>query len=527
MNFETDKTLFYYGVGALGVLLLLRKIFQYGSRPKGFPPGPPTIPILGNILQMPTKNFHLEFQKLAQQFGPILSMKLGGQTLVLLNDPTVVRDLIEKRSSNYSYRPDLYIRHFGENLNIAFRNNDDIWRRQRKTYHVRLNVKSADNYLPYQASDAVSHVQRYTASISTALLYGWRTPVTNTGYVKDLLEWMDVTSEAANFQLVDFYAFLRPFYHWLPYWLVSNKRKLHHLQQLEDRVFNQLLNRAKESIEAGQNSPSFIRDMLLDTSEDRLSDKQIAHNAAHGFGAAMDTSANTILGFIKAMVLFPEVQMKAQEEIDSVIGLGLIPTWDDRKDLPYIRGVVEETLRWAPSPLSAAVPHSAKAEDVYNGMTIPQGSMVMMNVWTLNHQGLKNPRDFDPLRHNTDTTLTENNAINQDSTKRLHFTFGAGRRVCPGFHVAERNLFIAISRILWGFTITSAIDAQGQPVPINRDAVTPGLIVRPEDFECTITPRSPGHKTLIENLWKESEKNLDSEGNFTPAFIDSVFGARK
>lgn len=72
----------------------------------------------------------------------------------------------------------------------------------------------------------------------------------------DISKWMDVTSEAANFQLVDFYAFLRPFYHWLPYWLVSNKRKLHHLQQLEDRVFNQLLNRAKESIETGQNSPS-------------------------------------------------------------------------------------------------------------------------------------------------------------------------------------------------------------------------------------------------------------------------------
>lgn len=87
------------------------------------------------------------------------------------------------------------------------------------------------------------------------------------------------------------------------------------------------------------------------------------------------------------------------------------------------------------------------------------------------------------MRQSGDTTLTENNAINQDSPKRLHFTFGAGRRVCPGFHVAERNLFLAISRILWGFNIKPARDSNGTPVPINRDAVTPGLIVRPEDFE--------------------------------------------
>lgn len=91
--------------------------------------------------------------------------------MFLLNDPNVVRDLIEKRQGNYSVRPDLWVRSFGDNLNIAFReyglhfvltcvttvlmalpltSNDEVWRRQRKIYHVRLNVKSADRYLPYQ-----------------------------------------------------------------------------------------------------------------------------------------------------------------------------------------------------------------------------------------------------------------------------------------------------------------------------------------------------------------------------------------
>lgn len=103
-------------------------------------------------------------------------------------------------------------------------------------------------------------------------------------------------------------------------------------------------------------------------------------------------------------------------------------------------------------------------------------------MWTLNHNGLENSRDFDPLRQSAETTQVESNAINPDSGKRLHFTFGAGRRVCPGFHVAERGLFIALSRMLWGFNFEGIRDANGQLEKIDRDAVTDGFIVRPKPF---------------------------------------------
>lgn len=121
----------------------------------------------------------------------------------------------------------------------------------------------------------VEHVQRYTASVSTAILYGWRTPKTGTGYVTDLLtvwdaarwsnfltkwtdtqQWMTVTSEAVNFNLVDFYPFLRKPFDILPHWLLPGKRKLYELQKLEDRVFFDLLYRAKAKLAAGNAYPS-------------------------------------------------------------------------------------------------------------------------------------------------------------------------------------------------------------------------------------------------------------------------------
>ncbi|OAG35272.1 hypothetical protein AYO21_10543 [Fonsecaea monophora] len=473
-----------------------------------------------------------------------MSLKLGGQDMILLNSPEVVKDLIEKRSNIYSARPDLYIREFGDGLNIALRDNDETWRRQRKMYHVRLNVKTANSYLPYQIFESlqlmydmaehpdnwVGNLQRYTASIASTVLYGWRTPNVYTGYVKGLIEaslWMDQTSAAINLQPVDFFPFLRPWYRVMPVWMSSFKRALFDIQKLEDRLFYQLLEGAKEKIALGKKYPSFIRDMLIDKDADRLSERQIAHNAGHGFGAATDTTWNTLLGFVKAMILFPDVQKKAQEEIDQVIGAECMPSWEDRERLPYIRAVVEETLRWAPSPISGAVPHSVVCDDVYNGMKIPKGATVMMNIWTLNHNTYENSRTFDPSRFRAEATLNESYGINADSLNRPHFTFGAGRRVCPGFHVAERALFLAISRLLWGFELHRKVDANGTPLPINRDAVTPGFIVRPEAFECDIRPRGPERVALIKSAWKEAQTRLDADGNFKEEFFQSMLSKKE
>lgn len=80
------------------------------------------------------------------------------------------------------------------------------------------------------------------------------------------------------------------------------------------------------------------------------------------------------------MLLFPEVQKKAQEEIDRVVGVDRLPTWEDRENLPYVRGIIEETFRWMPTTLSAAVPHSLTTDDEYEGYKIPAGAMIMMNV---------------------------------------------------------------------------------------------------------------------------------------------------
>ena len=107
----------------------------------------------------------------------------------------------------------------------------------------------------------------------------------------------------------------------------------------------------------------------------------------------------------------------------------------------------------------------------------------MLAVWSANNDPklFPNPREFDPSRHRADLSFSEA-ASAADVRDRDNWTFGAGRRICPGIHVAERTLFLATARLLWTFNIRRAKDAQGNEIYVDRDEVTQSIAARPLPF---------------------------------------------
>src|ERR1700761_1639579 len=106
----------------------------------------------------------------------------------------------------------------------------------------------------------------------------------------------------------------------------------------------------------------------------------------------------TVSTFVLAMVLFPDAQLKAQEEIDRVVGPGRLPNFADREHLPYLSALYKELLRWhvigpmgihpsSPTrvrvlrPSFTGIPHSTTQDDWYGEYFIPKGSLVMSNLW--------------------------------------------------------------------------------------------------------------------------------------------------
>lgn len=92
----------------------------------------------------------------------------------------------------------------------------------------------------------------------------------------------------------------------------------------------------------------------------------------------------SISSAILALLLHPHVQARAQREIDAVVGRDRLPSFSDRDQLPYISSIAKETLRWKMiTPL--AVSHASSQDDVYNGMFIPKGMLIVVLSFELLH----------------------------------------------------------------------------------------------------------------------------------------------
>ncbi|CAE6456438.1 unnamed protein product [Rhizoctonia solani] len=99
------------------------------------------------------------------------------------------------------------------------------------------------------------------------------------------------------------------------------------------------------------------------------------------FSGGTESLTHTLVGFIAAMVLNPGVQLKAQKEIDKVLGLLKLSKLEDKEQLPYVRNLILETLRWHPV-LPTAVPHVCYEDNVYRCYDIPKGTVLIGNLWS-------------------------------------------------------------------------------------------------------------------------------------------------
>lgn len=117
----------------------------------------------------------------------------------------------------------------------------------------------------------------------------------------------------------------------------------------------------------------------------------------------------------------------------------------------------------------------------------------------------EDPDAFEPARYLSKPLSAAEYINTNDPYDRDHFTYGAGRRVCPGVHVAEKSLYINIVRTLWGFNIGKASGPDGKLVE-PETAMVRGFLSVPEPFECSIKVRSPQHEKIMRSNFAKAEK---------------------
>jgi hypothetical protein len=202
-----------------------------------------------------------------------------------------------------------------------------------------------------------------------------------------------------------------------------------------------------------------------------------------------------------SMALFPEWQKKAQAEIDRVCG-DEMPTMANFADLPTVRAIIKEVIRWRPG-VPLGVPHQAEQDDVYRGVTIKKGSIILACEWSISRvpERYPDPENFRPERYLEPGWPTYQEPLSKYPNFRdgygMH-SFGWGRRTCLGQNIVDDETFVFAAGVLWGFNMAQKIDQRtGEVIPIDTMASNSHVILEPHQFDMTFKPRSEERASQI------------------------------
>ncbi|KAJ7229311.1 cytochrome P450 [Mycena haematopus] len=487
------RTVALVSFGLLGTILLR---FFKTKRGAKLPPGPPGIVFFGNLFQLSPRVW-LKFTSW-KTYGSVVYLNIADIQALIYSDRPGNIVAFEMMTGGLLFA----MSHYG-----------DTWRRMRRAAQEALGRNFAHKFHEIQAKEAIllthsllvnptawdSHLRRTTASVVLSMVYNTPALLSKEDpkitRINDFTERL-VSAAYPGAYLVEYFTWMR----YLPSWMAKWKRDVLEHHKIDDAMFRGLFNEVSNRAAKGDQLSGFCAHLLEQEDRHGLDEKESAWTAATLYAGGADTTSVILGWFLFAMLSFPEVQRRAQTELDAVVGRSRMPTFADYDGLPYIRALIKETLRWAPmAPIG--VPHRLMEDDYYDGHLIPKGSTVIANVWAMNRDPEvygHNAHLFEPTRHlDEDGRLTI--AI-PETKEEGHNTFGFGRRSCVGRHVANDSLFIDCANILWALSIEPFHDHNGVPIiPSLDESINAGIVVRPPLFRCSLKPRFPSATEIVFN----------------------------
>ncbi|KAK0897082.1 hypothetical protein LTR91_010848 [Friedmanniomyces endolithicus] len=247
------------------------------------------------------------------------------------------------------------------------------------------------------------------------------------------------------------------------------------------------------------------------------------HEAAHAVGSnalvAIVTIGSPVHTFFTAMCHYPSWLPRLQEEVDRVCG-DRLPLMTDMPELPVLRAVVKETLRWRqPTPLG--VPHILEEDDVYEGYFMPKGAMIHANHYLISREPTQFPEadEWRPERWLDPSWPTYKEPLSEFPTVRGDPGFGYGVRACPGIDLVATELYTTIGSIAWGFNIKRKEGKAGYENPVPWYQTNPYVITMASQFPADVTPRTAEKARIIRQLTEDPSLTVravgeKSEGQF-------------
>ncbi|XP_038861098.1 vitamin D 25-hydroxylase-like [Salvelinus namaycush] len=477
---------------SLIVILLIRQLVKQ-RRPRGFPPGPSPIPVIGNIMSLATEP-HVFMKKQSEIHGQIFSLDLGGYSAVVLNGYDAIRECLYHQGDVFSDRPSLPLfmkmTKMGGLLNAKFGNG---WIEHRQlasnsfryfgSFQKPLDQKILEECMffvdaidehkgkPFNPKHLVTNA---VSNITNLIIFGERFTYDNC----DFQHMIEIFSE--NVELaVSGWAFLYNAFPWIEYLPFGKHQKLFRNAAKVYNFLEQIIRRFSEGRVC--NFPRhYIDDYLnkLDKSAGDLGTPYSRENLIYSVGeliiAGTETTTNTLRWAMLYMALYPNIQEKVHKELDSVLGSGQSPSLADKKRMPYVEAVLHEVLRFC-NIVPLGIFRATTQDTLVSGYNIPKGTMVITNLYSVHFDEKYwcDPGTFSPHRF-----LDSNGHFVR---REAFLPFSLGKRHCLGEHLARMEMFLFFTTMLQRFhlqfppgtvpSLTPKLGMTLQPLPYSICAV--------------------------------------------------------
>ncbi|KAI0696235.1 cytochrome P450 [Cerioporus squamosus] len=472
-----------------------------GSRNKHLPPGPPGLPIIGNLKDIPSTEQWRYFYEQSQKYNcDINTYRVLNETIIVLNSREAIDALFEKKVEQYSDKPGRKMANISGLIGtLPFMNTGDVFSNARKQFHLGIGPSAVHQYdRDYEAS-SLQFVQALAkdpqcTNLDTTIddSLGHIFLKVSTGYhgeqTEAILQQMNKLAHFAADVLGDKYQIfdILPFLSWAPTWAPGIGQKLKYGEQWK----KQLHSTAETTVKIMQESKEEGRVSVMsnvysaEDKDDRSSMIAVTMNA----GGMLATESAT-LTFLLAMARFPEIQRRAQAEVDAVCE-GQAADAGGPPEAAICRRRSLEVLRWV--SIAPVIAREVNQDDHYKGYLIPKGATIMANNWAISRDAEMYP---EPEAFRPERWLEKD----RDLLPVMKYAFGFGQRTCPGRFLADALLFSHYAHILRVFDV--ALPPAAEKAKLAADermkVKSNGAACRVEEVYVTLAPRSDAASALI------------------------------
>ncbi|KAJ7960899.1 Cytochrome P450 [Quillaja saponaria] len=467
------------------------------SESKTLPPGPPKLPLIGNIHQFIGGLPHESLRNLAKKYGPLMHLQLGELSHVIVSSPEFAKEIMKTHDVIFANRPYLLATRVlsYDATSISFSSYGSYWRQLKKICTVELLTLKRVQSFQFIREEEVSDLMKTIASnvgcvinlskLFTALTNAITSRAAFGKKSKNGQAFMSFLDEglqlAAGFCIADLYPSIKALQA-----ITGIKPKLEKIQKEINKILDIIIKENKESKLVNESYPGGVDENLLDVLlnnqakndlELPLTDNNVKAVLLDIFAAGSETSLTTMEWVMSEILKNPKVMLEAQSEVRRVFDKKGFVDETEFHELKYLKAVVKETLRLHP-PLPLLLPRESSERCEINGYEIPAKTKVIINAWAIGRDPncWTEAEKFKPERF-------LDSPIDYKGTDFEYIPFGSGRRICPGITFGMANVELPLAKLPYHFDWKLPNGMKPEELEMKE---RPGITLKRKGYLCLI-----------------------------------------